>query len=238
MQLLEAASARVGGFDLQAFQQRFSVDALKPALKLIDDSRVIVQAIDESGIPPALALSALAREGLEEAKRKSSGAYHTDFRLAFHLARNVEGHLRQDMKIIDPACGAGILLAAVSIVACGSDRILANEWLRNSVFAADLSPLALRGTLIALSSLTDDLDALSVMRDRWKIQDSLMTTQQEWLELAPEGFDLVIANPPWEKVKLSRHEFIKGKGNLRSYGSSYEKEALSGYEAAKLEKSQ
>ena len=236
LQLLEAAASRIGGFDLQEFQQAFSIDAVEPASQLLDDARSIVQAIDECGIPPALALSALARETLDEAERRSSGAYHTDFRLALHLAQSVEDHLRPDMKVIDPACGAGILLVAVSLVACGSDRILANDWLKNSVYAADLSPLALRGTLIALGSLTDDLDALRVMRSHWRVQDSLMASKGEWDKLAPEGFDLVIANPPWEKVKLSRHEYVKAKGSSRHYGSSYNKEALGGYEAAKLEK--
>lgn len=236
LQLLEAAASRIGGFDLQAFQEMFAIDAVKPVSQLLKDARTIVQAIDECGIPPALALSALARETLDEAQRRVSGAYHTDFRLAMHLAESVEDHLKPDIKVIDPACGAGILLVAVSVIACGSDRILASDWLRNSVYAADLAPLALRGTLIALASLTDDLDALYAMRSHWRVQDSLLLAQKEWDKLAPEGFDLVIANPPWEKVKLSRHEYIKATGSSRHYGSGYDKEALSGYEAAKLEK--
>ena len=55
--------------------------------------------------------------------------------------------------------------------------------------------------------------------------------------MAPEGFDLIVANPPWEKVKLSRHEYIKANGKDRDYGTSYSKAALSGYETAKSEKS-
>jgi len=37
--------------------------------------------------------------------------------------------------------------------------------------------------------------------------------------MAPEGFDAVIGNPPWEKVKLSRHEFLKSSGAQRHYGA-------------------
>lgn len=236
LQLLEAAASRIGGFDLETFQKKFGIKAVQPASRLVDDARAIVQAIDECGIPPALALSALARESLDEAERKSSGAYHTDFRLALHLAKSMEEHLKPNMRVIDPACGAGILLAALSIIACGSDKILTNDWLRNSVYAADLSPLALRGTLIALASLTDDLDALHTMRSRWRVQDSLMAAGKVWSELAPEGFDLVIANPPWEKVKLSRHEYLKANGASRDYGTSYDVDALKGYRAAKSKK--
>lgn len=238
LQLLEATASRIGGFNLEEFHDRFGVCAIKPASELVDDARAIVQAIDECGIPPALALSALAREALDEAARKTNGVYHTDFRLALHLARGVEDRLKPNMKVIDPACGAGILLAAVSVVACGSDRILASDWLRNSVYAADLSPLALRGALISLSALTDDLEALHIMRSKWCVQDSLMVPQTEWEALAPDGFDLVIANPPWEKVKLSRHEYIKSNGAERYYGSSYDEGILAGYEAAKSSKAQ
>ena len=236
LQLLEAAASRIGGFDLQSFQEKFDIRAVKPASQLLEDARAIVQAIDECGIPPALALSALARESLDEAERKSNGAYHTDFRLALHLAKSMEDHLKPDMKVIDPACGAGILLVALSIIACGSDKILTNDWLRNSVYAADLTPLALRGTLIALASLTDDLDALHTMRSHWRVQDSLLAAETVWNELASEGFDLVIANPPWEKVKLSRHEYLKANGSARDYGTSYDEDALRGYRAAKSEK--
>lgn len=237
-QLLEAAASRFGGFDLAEYHGRFGVRTLKSAARLVGDARAIVQSIDESGIHPALALSALAREALDESDRRSSGAYHTDFRLALHLARSVEDRLVPDMRVVDPACGAGILLAAVSLTACGSDRILANEWLRNCVYAADLSPLALRGTMLSLAVLTDDLDALLHMRAKWRVQDSLLAPEKEWKALAPEGFDLVVANPPWEKVKLSRHEYIKSSGASRNYGSSYEKDALRGYEAAKIEKAE
>jgi len=235
-QLLEAAAARVGGFDLAEFHRRFGVRPMKSDALLLDDARAIVQSIDESGIHPTLALSALAREALDDSDRRSSGAYHTDFRLALHLAHSVEDRLKPDMRVIDPACGAGILLAAVSLIACGSDRILANDWLRNCIYAADLSPLALRGTLLSLATLTNDLDALSDMRAKWRVQDSLFTSEKEWAKLAPKGFDLVVANPPWEKVKLSRHEYIKANGNSRDYGASYKTDALSGYETAKSEK--
>ena len=238
LQLLEAAASRFGGFDLKAFQELFSIKVVRPAKQLVEDARAIVQSIDDCGIHPALALSALARETLDEAERKKSGAYHTDFRLAMHLAYSNEACLRPGMKVVDPACGAGILLAAVSVVACGSDRILASDWIRNSVFAADLSPLALRGTLIALSAFTDDLEALQEMRTKWRVQDSLLAPDDNWVTVAPEGFDLVIANPPWEKVKLSRHEYSKANGETRHYGSSYRKESLDGYDNAKTKQAE
>ncbi len=236
LQLLEAAAARLGGFDLESFYSRFGIVPIERLGYLLDHARGVVKCLDDTGIHPALCLSALARETLAATSRRAKGAYHTDFRLARYLANGTERKLLPGVKIVDPACGAGILLTAVSIVACRSDRILASDWLRHSVYAADLSPTALRGTLLALSALTDDLDSLQEMRRRWRTQDSLLAPDEVWHSMAPDGFDVVVANPPWEKVKLTRHEFIKAKGSDRHYGSSYSGDVLDGYESAKSEK--
>ncbi len=236
-QLLEAASARIGGYDFRAFRTQFKVQDIVPFERLLEDAKTLVQLLDESGIHPALCLSALAREALDQASQRKSGAYHTDFRLALHLARSVEPHLHKGIKVIDPACGAGMLLTAVSIVACGPDRTLSSEWLRHSVFAADLSPLALRGSRIALAALTDDLEAITTMDTHWRVHDSLLVPDTHWQELSKDGFDVVVANPPWEKVKLTRHEYAKANGQSRDYGTSYHLASLAGYEAAKTKRS-
>lgn len=235
-QLLEAASARLGGFDFQAFCSKFSITPLIALERLLDDAKSLVQLLDDTGIHPSLCLSALAREALDQSEQRNSGAYHTDFRLALHLAQSVEAHFKKGAKVLDPACGAGILLTAVSIVACGPDRLLASEWLRESVYAADLSRLALRGTRLSLASLTDDLDAISTMYSHWRAQDSLLAPDAIWLELSEDGFDVVIANPPWEKVKLTRHEYARANGDNRDYGTSYRLQSLAGYEEAKNER--
>ena len=236
-QLLEAASARIGGYDLAKLRALMETLDIVPLDRLLHDAKELVQKIDASGIHPALCLSALAREALDHSSQRKSGAYHTDFRLALHLAHSLEPHLREGIKVIDPACGAGILLTAVSIVACGSDRILSSEWLRHSVFAADLSPLALRGSRIALSALTDDLETIIAMDAHWRAHDSLLAPDNYWQEIAKDGFDIVVANPPWEKVKLTRHEYAKANGESRDYGTDYSLGSLSGYEAAKGETS-
>ncbi|WP_295798032.1 N-6 DNA methylase [uncultured Microbulbifer sp.] len=236
LQFLEAAASRIGGFSLKKFQKCFQITPIIDNRDLLEGAQDIVQALDDTGIHTALCLSALARESLDSATQRRNGAYHTDFRLALHLARSVEEHIEPGIKVVDPACGAGILLTAVSIIACGSDRILANEWLKNSVYASDLSPLALRGTLLSLSSLTDDIESLKAMRSKWLIQDSLLADDYVWSELAPSGFNIVVANPPWEKVKLTRHEYIKSKGETRNYGTSYDSQSLTGYESEKSKK--
>jgi predicted RNA methylase len=221
-QLLEAVASRLGGFDLSDFHQHFGHVAIEPVESCLTTARRVIEAIAGIGIPPALAVSALAREALEPPSRRSSGAYHTDFRLAAHLARRLAPNLAPRAKVIDPACGAGILLTALMLETCGGDRRLAAEWLSEGVSAADLSPNALRGCLLSLACLTDDLDALTKMRSRWLLGDSLMVSPDIWERMAPGGFDAVIANPPWEKVKLTRHEYLRAKGHSRHYGADYE----------------
>lgn len=219
LQVLEAASARFGGFDLAAFHQTFGVRSKRPAIELLELAAPVANAIGRSPIHPALALSALAREALHEQDRKNTGAYHTDFRLATRLAQLALPKLTYKCKVIDPACGAGILLAALTHAVCGMDRAKTVQWLAHGVCAADLSANSLRATLLSLASFTDDLSALKAMRARWFCGDSLMADREIWTAMAPDGFDAVIGNPPWEKVKLSRHEFLKSSGTQRHYGA-------------------
>lgn len=219
LQVLEAASARFGGFDLAAFHEAFGVKSKKPAAELLELAAPVASAIERSPIHPALALSALAREALHEQDRKSTGAYHTDFRLATRLAQLAAPRLTHRSKVIDPASGAGILLAALTHAVCGMDRAKTAHWLAHGVCAADLSANSLRAALLALASFTDDVLALKAMRARWYCGDSLMADRKVWTAMAHEGFDAVIGNPPWEKVKLSRHEFLKSSGTKRNYGA-------------------
>lgn len=220
-QLLEAVASRLGGFELDVYQAAFDVSPIANIDTVLKAARWVVEAIRDSDVPPALAVSALAREALQKADKRRSGAYHTDFRLARHLAASINVRVKLGAKVVDPACGAGILLTAVTLAVCGADRRLTSEWLARSVYAADLTEAALRGTLIALACLTDDVPALVTMRARWRVQDSLLAGPESWISEAKDGFDLVVANPPWEKIKLSRHEFILSEGGDRHYGANY-----------------
>lgn len=219
LQVLEAAAARFGGFNLVAFHKAFGVQSKKPAAELLELAAPVACAIERSPIHHALALSALAREALHEQDRKNTGAYHTDFRLATRLAQLAAPKLNYKSKVIDPASGAGILLAALTHAVCGLDRAKTAHWIAHGVCAADLSAHSLRAALLSLASYTDNLEALKAMRARWYCGDSLMADRKVWTAMAPYGFDAVIGNPPWEKVKLSRHEFLKSSGVKRHYGA-------------------
>lgn len=217
-QVLEACAARFGGFGLGEFHVAFGVKGLAKPEALLALAAPVCAAIQNSPIPPALALSALSREALAEMDRKNTGAYHTDFRLAQRIAELASPGLDVQSKAIDPACGAGILLAALSIAVCGADRRKTSEWFAHSVCAADMSRASLRSALLSLASLTDDVPALVTMRARWHCGDSLLAEPSVWSAMAPAGFDAVVGNPPWEKVKVTKHEFLKSNGHERDYG--------------------
>lgn len=221
LQILEASASRLGGMQLKDYFSAFEILPLADLSWLEKCGKQIATAISSISLHPALALSALSREPLPESDQRTAGAYYTDFRLAQHIAALGDRSLHKGAKVLDPASGAGALLVAVSIVACGPGRNNTAEWLANSVFAADLSANALRGARLALASLTDSSEAISQMWANWRVQDSLMTSLDTWEALAPGGFDLVVGNPPWEKVKLTRHEHLKANGSERHYGDDY-----------------
>jgi Alw26I/Eco31I/Esp3I family type II restriction m6 adenine DNA methyltransferase len=216
LEILEAAAAELGGFTLGAYRRTFdehyvlsSVAAKKAANKLLD-------SLGASAIPLPLALSALASPQLDGSMQKKSGAYYTDFRLAQHIASSVAACLVRGARLIDPAAGTGILLVAATLEVCDRRIFRPADWLAESVTAWDLSSDALRGARLALASVTEDLSVIKTMSARWRCHDSLLTDNAAW-----NAFDVVIGNPPWEKLKLTRHEFVKATGAARHYGADY-----------------
>ena len=219
LEILEAVAARFGGFDLGVFHHAFGINPHIPVLELIKIAEPIASSIENTTVHYSLILSTLSREVLYEHDRKSTGAYHTDFRLASRLAELAAADLTHQSSVIDPACGAGILLVALTLAVCGADRTKTAHWFSHGVCAADLSPNSMRAALLSLASLTDNVNSLVKMRKRWFCGDSLLADPCVWSLMAPNGFDTVIGNPPWEKIKLSRHEFIKASGVMRHYGA-------------------
>lgn len=178
--------------------------------------------MDESDIPTPLALAALSREPRERADQRKTGAYYTDWRLAQQLAASAVPLASRESLWVDPACGSGILLAA-AVLASSKDANERTRVICDLLCGSDLSVGALRGALLAVASLTPSLEAISAFRGRLLRQDSL-TSAVTWSKLAPEGFSLVIGNPPWEKLKVTKHEVASEAGASRHYGSPFDAE--------------
>lgn len=216
LDILEAAASRLGGFKLTEYRKRFDASHTLSEPHALDSAEKLLNILKTGPIPLSLALSALARPQISQSEQRTSGAYYTDFRLAQYVAASAAPHLVQGARVIDPAAGTGILLVAASLVASGLDRLRRATWLAESVTAWDLSSEALRGARLALASLTDDLAAIEAMVSSWRCHDSLLVRDAPWGE-----FDVVLGNPPWEKTRLTRHEFVKANGGARHYGDDY-----------------
>lgn len=219
LEVLEAAASTHGCFDLEAYR---ALRGDEHSLSIEEASRAgaeILEALRHVPIHASLALSALARPPLTTAEQRKAGAYYTDFRLASFLA----GQLPQNLTgpIIDAACGSGILLVATTLRVCGSNGRRRAAFLRDRVCGADLSDDALRGALLALASLTDDIAAIAGLHRRLRCMDSLVRGPAGWADVAPSGFSASIGNPPWEKLKVSRHEHLRFNGHDRHYGADY-----------------
>ena len=235
LQLLEAAASRLGAFSTREYFAKFGIEGLFSWRDLETLSALLIVQFQGLPMHPSLALSSLAREPMASSVQRKAGSYYTDFRLAGLVAQLADSVRAPGRPAIDPACGAGILLCALTFQVCGHDRRKAASWLANYVHAADASVLALRGALLSLASFTDDIEALVSMRRNWYCGDTLLRPAAEWSEAAPQGYGIVTANPPWEKVKSTRHEFAKENGVARHYGANHGSTELSGFESARNE---
>lgn len=219
--VLEGAAAVVGGWNLENFW-----DLIRQGRpEILSDphpwAEKVLSSIAETPLPVSLALSALSREVIPPTQQRKSGAYYTDWRLAEQLAAQSVPMVRTDGLWIDPACGSGVLLTAAAMaVPAGEKR---DQVIRDKLTGADLSGRALRGALLSVASLTRDLAAVAGFAGRLLQHDSL-ASRNTWAKLAPAGAALIIGNPPWEKLKVSRHELATGLGHVRHYGQGYDDE--------------
>jgi hypothetical protein len=233
LDVLEAAAASLGGCDLAALR---TTDHEKRVLSVADARvfgdlvRIALLAIP---VHPALVLASLSQPPQHRLDRRRSGAYYTDFRLATFLAGRYPRPLEPDDLTIDPASGTGMLLIACALRFLGDQESI-DGFIRDAVCAADLSSAALRGVKLALASLTSNNAAIESLARRLRRLDSLTAGPSAWEDVAPHGFKVVIGNPPWEKLKISRHEYLAANGDARHYGADYSSDSLDGLGDARL----
>jgi hypothetical protein len=232
LDVLEAVAARRGGFALAALRATDTASRVLSEQTADAHAEQVDEALARVPIHHALALTSLARPPLAFAEQRASGAYYTDFRLARFLARRAIRTIGADTPVLDPASGTGILLVAAALELSGDQQTL-DDFIRRSIHAADLSADALRGVKLSLASLTSDVGAIAALASKLRVLDSLAAGPDAWSDLVPMGFGLVIGNPPWEKLKVSRHEHLAANGYDRHYGDEYGDADLTALEAAR-----
>ena len=221
--ILEGAAALIGGFDLKSFdlfvcngnpQTSLEADAT------IDLARPLAKAVASTSIHPSLALAALGDADFTHIQRRRQGHFLTDSALALELATSVRDPLVRAQSVLDPACGAGTLLVAATLTATQDIQARAH-FIGHAVWGVDCNPQAIRVTRAALASLTSDLCAVNRLSQHLLVADSLSAGWEWWNSLLPGGYDVVVGNPPWEKLKITRHEHALNSGHRRLYGEEY-----------------
>jgi len=143
MDVLEAASSRLGGFDLDGYRELSGKGRMDVGLALAWADKLLA-AVSATAVPPRLALAALAQPQIDMHRTRTTGAYYTDFRLARYLAERVRAlpgpTLCGDSSLVDPASGTGILLAALIEAVSDSDKGAATELVGAGACACDLGP--------------------------------------------------------------------------------------------------
>ena len=223
LRMLEGAAAHVGGYGLDRFDQVVAAaDDPEPLVASVAAAlaRDLADAILDGPMHPSLALAALGDSGLDPVARRRQGRYFTDSRLAQSLIAGVSERVNAADSILDPACGGGMLLVASALEAESSAPRRAHI-VSHVLRGVDRDPHAVRAARAAIASLTSDVDAISGLDRHLLVADSLAAGEAWWAERAPTGFDLVVANPPWEKLRVTRHEHALGNGHQRHYGDEY-----------------
>lgn len=211
--VLEAVAAAKSNCDITEYWNKFNCSCVQVDSSIIS---AITHRIEQTGIPFSMAISSLAREPLSVEEQKKNGVFYTDFRLANFMADDCSKRIEKHSSVADFAAGTGILLVGIAEVYKHKYPEHFNAWLAEKLFAFDLSSIALRGARAALLSMTNDITALKKMNYNWKVTDTLLDTDLDKLNV-----DIVVGNPPWGKIKLTRHNFLSQNGEQRVYGSEY-----------------
>ena len=217
LQVLEYWSSTIGGFDYADYCTAYQINPLLAPDTLCGLSAKLNVLAELTGVDKPLILSALSREPLDRTDQKEAGAYYTDFRLASLIGQQCGPLLSKEKTVADLSAGSGILLAAVAKIYKKQYPDDVVRWLSENVYAFDLSEYALRGCRIALASFLGSVASIETMVKKWRLMDSLLGDA-----LPVRKFDLIVGNPPWGKVKLSRHTYLLKNGNGHTYGSEYD----------------
>lgn len=152
-------------------------------------------------------------------ERRYGGAYYTDQRLVDAVVRETLKPMLErqqsvaellSLRIIDPAVGsANFLVQALSHVALAlhelSGEDLAScrrETLEQCIYGVDVDPLA-AGAARAVLWLEAERCDLGALQRHVIVGDTLLGAHPEGMQ----KFDVVVGNPPWNKIKADLKEF-------------------------------
>jgi len=228
--VLEAVAAEFGGFSAAWYADKSPWPSHASQVP-IRAARQIQESVAELPMHHAVALAGLSTQDLNGTDQKQGGIFYTDHRLTEHLTAKLR-RSGPGRTLADLACGSGTLLAA-SVIKMSRTSLDTDRILERDVFGFDTDPQALRAAAMALASLTSRRRAIASLWRHLIVVDSLRVPAAFWRNLAPAGFDVVIGNPPWERLRLSRHEHAIQRGAERVYGHAHDERDLLGLNQAR-----
>lgn len=133
-------------------------------------------------------------------QRKADGVHYTPAVLARFLVEQAIATLGYvPQQICDPTCGAGsFLLAAADVLA--DSGVAVKEIVEQRLFGGEIDPQAgalAQDSLRAWAEQRIGRVAGSRLRPQIAVGDMLLRRPESWVGRNPEGWDLVIGNPPF-----------------------------------------
>ncbi|MRT92916.1 N-6 DNA methylase [Ancylomarina sp. 16SWW S1-10-2] len=149
-------------------------------------------------------------------EKKENGVFYTPAFLADYVAQKLNDYYQGDknIKLLDPACGDGILLNAFLKINSENEKV--------DVYGVDIDKDAILNTQIRLQNVTSKLHLKN--SDGLYPSDGLKS-QKSWdtfrnMNNVGSGFNLIISNPPWG-ASLERYnkeklfvDFVSSKGQF------------------------
>lgn len=222
--VLEALSSLCGGFCFGEYCALFDRDCSEVDER-IELAKELKRQLDCIGIPYSLGVSILAREPLSVSEQKKLGAFYTDFRLSQLVGGQIEDLITVNADVADISAGTGILLSGLCECYARKFSRRISIWVATHVYAYDLSPSAIRGTIAALSCYLSRISDVRTLASHCFVQDSLLTKKP--------SFDIIVGNPPWGKIKLTRYAFSLQDNTRQVYGGEYSELDKEKYEATR-----